>query len=120
MRFIGDLFEERARIELERAGLTLLARSYNTRFGELDLIMRDGDTIAFVEVRYRKYATHGNAVESITVSKRTKLTKAAELWLAENSKWRRFNCRFDVVTYDGHLENAHFSWLRGAFDAQQT
>jgi putative endonuclease len=104
MRSVGDLFEERARVELERAGLTLLARSYTTRFGELDLIMRDGDTIAFVEVRYRKHA----------------LIKAAELWLAENSKWRRFSCRFDVVTYDGHAENAHFSWLRGAFEAHQT
>jgi Holliday junction resolvase-like predicted endonuclease len=49
MRAAGDDFEQRACTALERAGLTLLARNYTTRHGELDLVMRDGDTIVFVE-----------------------------------------------------------------------
>jgi len=45
MRAAGNDFEQRACLELERAGLTLLARNYTTRHGELDLVMRDGDTV---------------------------------------------------------------------------
>ena len=118
MRAIGNAFEQRACAELERAGLQLLARGYNTRFGEIDLVMREGDTIVFVEVRYRKHATHGDAAESITAGKRAKLIKAAELWLAANPKNSNTSCRFDVVTYDGTAENARSSWLRAAFEAQ--
>jgi Holliday junction resolvase-like predicted endonuclease len=51
MRALGDPFEQRARRELERAGLSLLASNYSTRHGELDLVMRDGATVVFVEVR---------------------------------------------------------------------
>ena len=55
MRAAGErLRAARAAVELERAGLKLLARNYTTRHGELDLVMRDGDTVVFVEVRYRK------------------------------------------------------------------
>jgi putative endonuclease len=117
MRAIGNVFEQRACAELERAGLKLLAKSYSTRFGELDLVMRDGNTVVFVEVRYRKHAAHGNAAESVTTSKRAKLIKAAELWLAEHPKHSNASCRFDVVTYDGPAESARASWLRGAFEA---
>ncbi len=72
MRAAGNDFEQRACAELERAGLKLLARNYTTRHGELDLVMRDGDTIAFVEVRYRKNASHGDAAASVTASKQAK------------------------------------------------
>ena len=51
MRAAGNDFEQRAWVELERAGLKLLARNYTTRHGELDLVMRDGNTVVFVEVR---------------------------------------------------------------------
>ena len=61
MRVAGTDFEQRACLELERAGLKLLARNYTTRHGELDLVMRDGDTVVFIEVRYRKSASHGDA-----------------------------------------------------------
>ena len=82
MRAAGDAFEQRACVELERAGLTVLARNYTTRHGELDLVMRDGDTVVFVEVRYRKSASHGDAAASITASKQARLILAAQHWLA--------------------------------------
>jgi putative endonuclease len=116
MRSLGNAFEQRACAELERAGLVLLDRSYTTRFGEIDLVMSDGDTVVFIEVRYRKHAAHGTAAESVTVSKRLKLIKAAELWLAAHPKKSNASCRFDVLTYDGAADAPRASWLRGAFD----
>lgn len=117
MRAAGDVFEQRACTELERAGLKLLARNYNTRHGELDLVLRDGDTIVFVEVRYRRNASHGDAAASITASKQAKLILAAQHWLTAHPQHARRPCRFDVMSYDGPADAAHGEWLRSAFDA---
>lgn len=117
MRAIGDPFERRARAELERAGLHLLASNYSTRHGELDLVMRDGDSVVFVEVRYRRSASHGDAAASVTASKQAKLILAAQHWLAAHPQHARRPCRFDVVSYDGPAEAVQMNWLRGAFEA---
>jgi putative endonuclease len=117
MRSAGDGFEQRACGELERAGLKLLVRNYTTRHGELDLVMRDGDTVVFVEVRYRKSASHGDAVASVTPAKQARLILAAQHWLAANPRHAQRDCRFDVVSYDGPLDAIQQQWLRGAFEA---
>ena len=117
MRAAGDSFEQRACAELERAGLKLLMRNYNTRHGELDLVMRDGDTVVFVEVRYRKSAGHGDAAASVTASKQARLILAAQHWLAAHPQHARRTCRFDVVSYDGPADSIRRDWLRGAFEA---
>ena len=117
MRSAGDGFEQRACEELERAGLKLLVRNYTTRHGELDLVMRDGDTVVFVEVRYRKSASHGDAAASITRAKQGRLILAAQHWLASNPRHAHRTCRFDVVSYDGPLDAIQRQWLRDAFEA---
>ena len=116
MRAAGQSFEQRACAELERAGLKLLARNYTTRHGELDLVMRDGNTVVFVEVRYRKSASHGDAVASVTASKQAKLILAAQHWLAAHPQHAHRACRFDVVSYDGPVNAIRQEWLRGAFE----
>jgi len=117
MRAAGDVFERRARVELEHAGLTCLAQNYTTRYGELDLVMREKQTVVFVEVRYRKSASHGDAAASVTAAKQTKLILAAQQWLAAHPQHAKLACRFDVVSYDGPVEAISRQWLRGAFDA---
>ncbi|MDE2157039.1 MAG: YraN family protein [Xanthomonadaceae bacterium] len=117
MRAIGDPFEQRACTELERAGLSLLARNYSTRHGELDLVMRDGDTVVFVEVRYRRSVGHGDAAASVTASKQARLIQAAGHWLAAHPQHARRTCRFDVISYDGPADAVRRNWLRGAFEA---
>jgi len=116
VRAAGDLFERRARTELERAGLICLAHNFYTRYGELDLVMIEGNTIVFVEVRRRQSSLQGDAAASITLSKQAKLIKAAELWLAAHPAQASRNCRFDVIAYDGPLETLRTTWLRGAFE----
>ncbi|BFI97201.1 MAG: YraN family protein [Rhodanobacter sp.] len=117
MRSTGADFEQRACAELERAGLKPLARNYTTRHGELDLVMLDGHTVAFVEVRYRVRAGHGDALASITRSKQDKLIRTAQLWLAAHPQHAQRACRFDVVSYDGPADSVQMQWLRGAFEA---
>lgn len=117
MRSVGDVFEQRACVELERAGLVLLARNYSTRYGELDLVMRDANTVVFIEVRYRKHASHGDAAASVTPSKQGRLVKAAQLWLTQNPRYANASCRFDVITYDGPPKSERTSWIRAAFES---
>jgi putative endonuclease len=118
MRAAGAAFETRAGEALARAGLKLLARNYTTRHGEIDLVMRDGDTVVFVEVRYRVRAGHGDAAASVTRNKRDKLIRTAQLWLAAHPRDAHRPCRFDVVSYDGPAQDARMHWLRNAFDAE--
>ena len=95
MRSAGAAFEQRAGATLERAGLKPLARNYTTRHGELDLVMLDGDTVVFVEVRYRVRAGHGDAAASVTRAKQDKLIRTAQLWLAAHAQHANRPCRFD-------------------------
>lgn len=117
MRVAGDRFEQRARSALEKAGLTLLAANYTTRHGEIDLVMREADTIVFVEVRYRVRAARGDALASITPTKQSRLIRAASLWLSAHPRDGQRPCRFDVVCYDGPEDAARMQWHKAAFDA---
>ena len=118
MRATGDVFEDRALEHLKRAGLELLARNFQNRFGEIDLVMRDGDTLVFVEVRYRRGRGFGSAADSVTARKRERLVRAARGYLAAHPEHASRACRFDLVAFDGKPAQALIDWQRGAFDAE--
>jgi putative endonuclease len=113
---VGARFEQRALEDLERAGLKLVERNYRTRFGELDLVMRDGDTLVFVEVRYRRNPGFGGGVASVGPAKRGKLTRAAQGFLQTHPKFAAMPCRFDVVAFDGDADAPLQDWQRAAFE----
>ncbi|RKR02506.1 putative endonuclease [Kushneria sinocarnis] len=100
---------------LSERGLREIARNQHARGGEIDLIMRDGDTLVFVEVRYRRDCHHGSAVESVTPAKQRRIVQAARFYLARERL--SCACRFDVVGVTGTPEALEFDWIRAAFDA---
>jgi putative endonuclease len=102
--------EDLAAAYLQRRGLKLRARNYSCRLGEIDLVLLDGDTVVFVEVRQRSNRAFGGAAESITARKRTKLVAAARHFLARERALPA--CRFDAVLVDGE---GHIEWIRDAF-----
>ncbi|HEY2629453.1 MAG TPA: YraN family protein, partial [Usitatibacter sp.] len=91
--------EQAAENCLVRGGLEIVARNYRTRFGEIDLIARDGETLVFVEVRLRSSDRFGGAAASIDAHKRARIVSAARQYLSRLG--RNPPCRFDVVTLDG-------------------
>ena len=108
----GDAREKPARRWLERHGLRFIAANARERGGEIDLIMRDGAVIVFVEVRYRRSASYGDAAASVTPQKQQRLLKAARLWLSrQNGSFDTVDCRFDVVAFTGN----DIQWLKNAF-----
>ena len=109
----GDAWEATARRWLEGKGLRFVAANVRSRGGEIDLIMRQGPTTVFVEVRYRKTARYGSAAASITRSKQLKLLAAARFWLARhNGSFDTVDCRFDVVAFTGN----DVEWIQDAFN----
>ncbi len=101
MRSQGQRFEQQAKAFLEAQGLSFIAQNQSFKCGELDLIMSQGNTIVFIEVRQRKNAHFGSALESIIYSKQKKWLQAANLWLAQrNQSLETADCRFDVVVFE--------------------
>ncbi|MGN6314497.1 MAG: YraN family protein [Rhodanobacteraceae bacterium] len=115
-RAAGDVFEDRALEHLQRAGLKLLARNFATRFGELDLVMRDADALVFVEVRYRRHLGFGGGAASVGAAKRERIMRAAQGFLQAHPKLASLPCRFDVVAFDGQVHATRCEWLRAAFE----
>lgn len=80
-----------------------MAQNQTYQCGELDLIMQQGSTLVFVEVRQRKSAQFGSAVESINFRKQQKWLRAANLWLSQrNQSLETADCRFDVIAFEGN------------------
>jgi putative endonuclease len=114
----GAAVEAAAREYLQHAGLLTVATNANYRGGELDLVMlephtRDGQTLVFVEVRYRRSTAFGGGAGSIDAGKRRRLIRAAQLFLASHPQYTHLACRFDVIDASG--EPAQLSWIRDAF-----
>lgn len=115
-RATGAAAEAAARAALEAAGLAWLAGNVNYRFGELDLVMRDGDTVVFVEVRFRSSDRFGGAAGSVDFRKRRRIVLAARAWLAGKRGLADASCRFDVVTVQG--DDLRCDWIPNAFSLE--
>ncbi len=96
-RHTGEKAESAALAQLRAAGLTLLARNYLARGGELDLVMRDGTTLVFVEVRFRADGSRGDGLDSVSATKQRRLVAAARQYLADHPRYARWTTRFDAV-----------------------
>ncbi len=92
----GERGENAALEFLESLGYILVERNFQTRYGEIDLVLRDGGTLVFCEVKLRRSASFGEPVEAVTAAKQSKLRIVAEEYLAEKEP-EFLEARFDVV-----------------------
>lgn len=106
----GQQGEDDALEHLLQHGLTLVDRNFRCNGGELDLIMRDGGHLVFVEVRRRGGKGYGGAAASITPAKQRRLKNAAQVFLLRYPKLPP--CRFDVVAIDAE----DIAWLKNVLE----
>lgn len=109
----GERAEEMVKAYLLTQGLTWVTSRYRTRFGEIDLVMRDQAYLVFVEVRFRQSRAFGMALESITPQKKRKLWLTASSYLSSQRAHLREAVRFDVVSLQG--DNNEMEWIQDAF-----
>lgn len=110
-REIGGWFEETACRYLTENGLEILKRNFRVRQGEIDIVARDGKTLVFVEVKYRKDAAAGLPQEAVSVRKQKQISKVAVFYLSFAGLSIDTPCRFDVVAICGE----EISWIKNAF-----
>jgi len=118
-RALGSTGEAIALAHLERLGYALVARNHRTRWGEIDLIVFDGATLVFVEVKTRRACGGaGSALEAVAPGKQHQVRRIAAAWLAEVSdRPRAPELRFDAigVTVDAHGGLLRLDHVEGAF-----
>lgn len=112
----GRAAEDAALRLLESRGFTLLRRNYRCRLGEIDLVMRDGASLVFVEVRARDSDAFGGAAASVGPAKQRRLVAAARHFLMTHPREAHRPARFDVVAISGADGENPPRWIRAAFD----
>ena len=110
----GRSGEDLACAHLLARGLRVVERNFRCRVGEIDVVARDGDVVVFVEVKERRGASHGSAVESVSAGKRHRLVRAARLYAARHGL-SESALRFDVVAIDWGEQGARIRHEPGAF-----
>lgn len=110
---IGSKYESLAKQYLLSQGLTFIEGNFLAKCGEIDLIMKDQQTVVFVEVRYRKSQRYGHAAETVTPNKMKKLVATAKIWLQrQRLSVHTTDFRFDVIAL--HQQGEHIEWIQNA------
>jgi len=103
---------------IESKGMRLIERNFHCRGGEIDIIARDGDTVAFIEVKTRTNTNYGTAAEAVTLTKMRRITAAANGFIEKNGLHDNY-FRFDVaeVYINGERENVDINYIKNAFES---
>lgn len=109
----GFKAEQRACAFLLTQGLQWVESNYRCRWGEIDLIMREGNDLVFVEVRARTSVSFGGAVASVTYGKQQKLIKTAIHYLWSKKMHDKQPVRFDILGLEG--TEPQIEWIKNAF-----
>jgi putative endonuclease len=117
---LGKIGERHAARFLSKAGFAIVARNYRTPLGEIDIVARDGETLAFIEVKTRSSRAFGLPQEAVDCRKQRQLIRAAQVFLKAHGE-PAVPCRFDVVAVTTGLgaRAADVTLIRGAFDATE-
>ncbi len=109
---LGEQGEGIARRYLEQQGLRYLDANIASNLGEIDLLMMDGATLVFVEVKTRKTTSFGGAIAAITPTKLKRLRQTIALYLQQNPHHAQCDCRIDAILIQGVGAQRDIQWLR--------
>lgn len=111
----GTDAERTAETYLQAQGLQLIMRNARCRMGEIDLVMQEGDTLVFVEVRKRRHSRYGGAAQSVDLHKQRKLIQTVRFLFTRYPQWSERPCRFDVIAFESDSDQTTPLWYKDAF-----
>lgn len=111
----GRNSERRAYRWLRARGLLLVTKNYGCKYGEVDLVMLDGNCLVFIEVRYRTHRLYGGALASVDAAKQQRILRTAAYFLQRHPAHRDRPVRFDVLALGPDASDENICWLRQAF-----
>lgn len=100
-RAIGTAYEKTAGAYLEKQGYRILEYNFRNRWGEIDIVARDGRCFVFVEVKYRRDHRSGSPLEAVNFRKQRTICRVARYYLLTHRLSMDTPCRFDVVAIEG-------------------
>ncbi|MFW6766303.1 YraN family protein [Acinetobacter pittii] len=124
---LGKWAEQTALNLLQKQNYVWVTSNYYSRHGEVDLIVKRGQELVFVEVKARTIGNYGQACEMVTRAKQKKIIKTAMRFLQRYPSYQDFYCRFDVICFDfpqkiaktvqQDFSNFHYDlqWIENAF-----
>jgi putative endonuclease len=115
---IGAWAEEIAWQHIQQQGWQLVERNFFCKGGELDIIARKGQILAFIEVKYRKRQIMGGAIASLSRTKQRYLIHSAKVFLQRFPSLSNLDCRFDLIAISGSdspHSQVQIQWLDNAF-----
>ncbi|MDR1017265.1 MAG: YraN family protein [Lachnospiraceae bacterium] len=111
-RTIGAYYEQKAIEYLKSIGYRIIETNYRCHLGEIDIIGKDKEYLAFIEVKYRKKESQGYPYEAVNYVKQRKISKVASHYIITHKKAFDYPCRFDVISiFDKEIE-----LFKNAFD----
>lgn len=111
---LGDHGEALAAGHLERAGLTILDRNWRCPLGEIDIVARHKDCVAFIEVKTRRHMEMGHPLEAVTPRKMRQVVRCAKAWLQDHPD-SGLQPRFDAIGIILSGDSPQIEWVQGAF-----
>ena len=111
----GELGEKKACKFIKKNGYEVLEKNYRTKFGEIDIVASEHETICFIEVKARSNSDYGNPEEFVTKKKQEKLWKTASIYI-DNNPSDLENYRFDVIAIDFESNNVEI--FKNAFEPE--
>lgn len=110
----GKVGEIIANNYLQTKGYKIIAKNYKNQLGEIDLIAKDGDYLVFVEVKARLSNAFGSPLEAVNLHKQNKIRQVATSYLKQHKKLET-NCRFDVISIVGQIDDYEITHIENAF-----
>lgn len=101
-RKIGTKYEEKAAEYLKSKGYDIIERNFTCRQGEIDIIAKEGETLVFVEVKYRNSTRYGTPSEAVDTKKQYRIMTAAQYYIVKNRISDDTQCRYDVIAILGN------------------
>jgi putative endonuclease len=114
-QIFGENNEYLAATYLKRQGYLIIEQNYRTRMGEIDIIAKDNETIAFVEVKSRSSAAFGSPKHAVTLQKKRKISKVALQYL-KSTHQSHVRARFDVVAIFSNSGQDTIELIKNAFE----
>ena len=111
-RKVGIQYEKKAAEYIKQQGFLILEQNFYSRFGEIDIVAKDGRYLVFIEVKYRRNASCGTPLEAVNAKKQKRICRTASYFCMRHGYGETTPCRFDVIAMMGEDEIVH---IKNAF-----
>ena len=108
----GGLYEHRAALYIQQLGYEIIARHVTSRYGEIDILARDGDMLVAIEVKARRTKTFGQSIEALTKHKCRRIVRTMQTYLMKTRQEQQ-PYRVDLIAFDDeklqHIQSVDYS-----------